>query len=401
MTKLDEVPSHVPTDLVVDLDFYALPSSEDDPQLAWRVFSELGRGPFVYSPYHGGYWVATNAADVMQFQRDNKNFSSHSITLPEREGPRMIPLEADPPNHGVYRRNIIPLMSAKALKELEPGIRALTVELVDGLHPQGGCDFISDFALKLPIIVFLQLMGLPIEDGERLNHYVDLFARDPDPGVKHEASVDMATYIAGWLQQRIAEPKDDGITSITRATIDGQPYTFDEMVSTGTLLALAGLDSVAMHISFIAQYLARNPGQRHYVTAHLDNLGPIVAEFARRFPIANLMRKLANDFEHSGVTMKAGDMVLISASTYNFDGDLFPNPGEIDFTRPSGKPHLTFGTGPHACPGSGLARLEVEIFLQEWLRRIPDFHIHPDVPLRMHASATNAVDQLSLQWATA
>lgn len=402
MSKLDEIPAHVPPELVVDIDVYALPAGDIDAQLGWRKFAEhADKGPLVYSPYNGGHWVVTVPEDIPRFQRDNKNFGNKVITLPDRPGPRLVPLEADPPNHAAYRRNVLPIFAPGRLKQLEPGIRALTVELVEGLQPKGGCDFISDFALKLPIIVFLQIMGLPQHDGTHLNSLVDTFARSPDVNMKMQALGEMSAYVDSAIKERLREPRDDAITHITQAQIDGRPYTHEEMLSTLTLLALGGLDSVAMHISFIALYLARHPEQRAYVRDHLDDLGPVIVEFARRFPIAQMMRQVLNDYEHGGVTMKEGDMVAIPAALYNLDEAIFGNAADVDFSRPGGKLHLTFGTGPHACVGSGLARLEVMIFLQEWLSRIPDFQVDPAVPVKCRSAVTNAVDQLSLIWPTA
>ena len=400
MPKLDKIPAHVPPELVVDVDVYALPAGDIDAQLGWRKFAEhADKGPLIYSPYNGGHWVATVPEDIVRFQRDSKNFGNTVNTVPDRGGMRLVPLESDPPDHTSYRRNVLPIVAAKRLKDLAPRIRELTIELVEGLRPKGGCDFISDFALKLPVIVFLEIMGLPQEDGKHLNSIVDTFARHPDSAMKIQALGEMSAYVDSAIQERLREPRDDAITEITQAQIDGRPYTHDEMLSTLTLLALGGLDSVAMHISFIALYLARHPEQRAYVTNHLDDLELVTWEFARRFPIAQMMRQVLNDYEHGGVTMKKGDMVAIPAALYNLDDAIFDSAAEVDLSRPKSL-HLTFGTGPHACPGSGLARLEVEIFLQEWLSRIPDFQVDPDVPVECRAQITNAVDQLSLKWPT-
>src|SRR5262249_23998865 len=139
---------------------------------------------------------------------------------------------------------------------------------------------------------------------------------------------------------------------------------------------------------------------RAYVTAHLDDLQPIIMEFGRRFPIAQMMRQVLNDYPHGGVTMKKGDMVAIPAALYNLNDTIFDHSAHVDFT-PRNQLHLTFGTGPHACLGSGLARLEVGVFLQEWLTRIPDFQVDPDVPVQCRAQFTSAVDQLCLTWPTA
>jgi len=395
------IPSHVPPELVVDLNIYALPNGDVDPQLAWKQFGAFNKGPLVYSPYNGGHWVSTVPADILRFQRDTQNLSSTVNTVPDRGGPRLVPLESDPPEHTDYRRNVLPLFSGAALKALEPNIRALAVKLIEGIKSRGECNFIADFALQFPVTVVLQILGLPVEDGVMLNELSDRFARHPDVNVKIQSYNDTVAYIDGWIQKRLEQPGDDAISKITKATIKGCPYSRAEMLSTATLLTIGGVDSVAMHLSFIALHLARNPAHREFVRSNLDNLDGIVHEFNRRFSGANMMRKLINDTEHAGVVMKAGDMLAIPAPIYNLDDELFPNPAEIDFQRPANQTHLTFGTGVHTCPGAALARLEVAIFLQEWLKRIPDFEVNPDVPVRLRASVTSAVDQLSLRWPVA
>jgi cytochrome P450 len=394
------IPSHVPPELVVDLDFYSLPDGEVDPHTAWLAFTEAakGKGPLVWSPYSGGHWVATVPADIARFQRDNKNFGSSINTVPDRGGPRLVPLEAEPPNHAPYRNNVIPFFTGQMLRDLEPRVRALAIQLVEGLQPQGECNFIHDFALQYPVTIVLQILGLPTEDGVKLNEITDRLARHPDAAEKGRAYQEMVTYLDGHIRDRVEHPRDDAITAITRAQIHGRPYTHEEMLSTVTLLTFGGVDSVAMHLSFIALYLARHPEQRAYVRANLVNLDHVAVEFARRFPIANMMRRLNNDYVHEGVTMKAGDMVSIAAPLYNLNEAVFPHASEVDFARPAHQTHLTFGSGPHTCVGAALARMEVVIFLQEWLKRIPDFEVKTDKPARLRASATTAVDQLWLQW---
>src|SRR5215475_820023 len=139
MAKLDTIPAHVPPELVVDIDVYDLPAGDIDAQLGWLKFAEhADKGPLIYSPYNGGHWVATVPDDIVRFQRDNTNFGNTVNTVPDRGGPRLVPLEADPPNHASYRHNVLPLFAAGRLKELRPAIRDLTIELVEGLRPNGG-----------------------------------------------------------------------------------------------------------------------------------------------------------------------------------------------------------------------------------------------------------------------
>jgi cytochrome P450 len=157
-----------------------------------------------------------------------------------------------------------------------------------------------------------------------------------------------------------------------------------------------------MHLSFIVLHLARNPQDLAYVKDNLDNLDEaIIPEFNRRFSGVNMFRKLACDVTIDGVTMKAGDMVCVAAPLYNLSDDAIRHSATDDFHRPRNLTHLSFGTGAHTCPGAALARLEVKIFLQEWLRRVPEFTLKEGAPLRLRASMASAVDELSLQWPAA
>ena len=392
------IPDHVPQELVIDVDQFNLPGGDKCPHQAWKAFIDKEKGALVWSPYHGGHWVATDPHDIQRIQRDAKNFSSSQGSVPKRGSGQLVPLEADPPEHKDYRGNLLPLFTGKTLAAMAPAIRALAVELVEGLKDKGGCDFIHDFALLFPVGVVLDILGLPREDGLYLNQLAETVARHPDPVKKKTAYVEIEAYVAKFVDARLENPKDDGITAITQAKVLGRPYARDEMIRSATQLTLGGVDSVAMHHSFIALYLARNPEQQKYIRENLDNLDQVVNEFARRYPISNRMRLVANDIELHGVKLKKGDMIGIPAPIHNLDEELYPNGAEIDFHRPKGTPHLSFGTGIHVCAGAALARLETEIFLQEWFQRIPEIQLMDGKEPKVRAASLSAVDDLWLQW---
>jgi cytochrome P450 len=156
-------PPHVPPELIVDLDFYDLPVPGDDVQLAWRRF--LGKGPMVWSPRNGGHWVPTRAEDIAALHRDTVRLSNRDGTaLPVRSGMRLLPTEADPPEVEEYRRTVLSFFSPRQIDALEPSIRALACQLIDAIAPQGGCEFVGAISHQLPIVVFLQIMALPVED---------------------------------------------------------------------------------------------------------------------------------------------------------------------------------------------------------------------------------------------
>lgn len=397
-TPVTTIPDHVPPDLVVDLDMYALPGKDDDPQMAWMSFAEADKGPVVWSPYNGGHWVATQSEDIISIYKDQANWSSYDISAPKHPGPRLIPLEADPPLHAGYRKSIMPTFAPKALTTLEPDARALAVAYIESFRSRGSCDFLGEFGLKFPITVYMGLMGMPPEDGPGLNDLLDSSVKSADLAHTMEVYGEIAAYIGKHVDDRLANPRDDGLTRITQGKhVDGQAFTHDEARMVAQMVTQGGLDSVAMHLSFIALHLATHDEHRRYVRDNLDTLDHVINEYARRYYIPNQMRTVPVDRTFHGVELKAGDLIAINPALYNFDEQLFPEPEEVRFDRPA-HVNMTFGAGPHACPGANLTKLEVRIFLQEWLTRIPDFSVDPEVPVFKRSGQLHGINQLSLRW---
>jgi cytochrome P450 len=394
-TSIRTIPDHVPPELVVDLDVYHLPGAEIDPHTAWRSFQ--GRGPLVWSPYNGGHWVATRGRDVARFYRDAETFSSETIIIQQpKEMERMLPLQAVAPDHSTYRANIQVLLNPKAVTELEASIRELAIGLIEEFLADGECEFMTRFALQFPLIIFLKMMGLPLEDREYLRERVETFSYNPDPAAKMQAHVEMQAYLDGWIQRRIDDPGEDAISRITRSTINGRPYTRQEMQSTFSMMLLAGLDTVAMMLGFVALHLARNPQDRRYIIDNPAKMNNVIQELLRRYAGPHMTRELAHDHVHEGVLMKKGDLIILPNALFNIDPENAEDPDTVDFTRDAR--HITFGSGAHVCAGALLARKEMAIFIEEWLRRIPDFEVDPARPVEMKSATQNCVTRLWLRW---
>ncbi|QUT04725.1 cytochrome P450 [Sphingobium phenoxybenzoativorans] len=388
------IPDHIPPELVVDLDIYDLPGASDDPQRAWLNFR--GFGPIIWSPHNGGHWVATEGADVAAFFRDHKRFSSASVTIPSVPADPLLPLEADPPTHGDYRRAIMSFLTPVRVRALEQDIRVLTGELIDGFLPAGACEFIGDFAHRLPLIIVLRLLDLPIADRAWLHARTEVFARHPDLEAKLTAYGEVRAYLDDRIAERCSKPGDDLISHLLSAEVDGRPLNSGELLSTCTMVTFAGLDTVAAMFGFIALFLARNAEMRRFIVGHPDHMSAIVPELLRRYATSNMGRVLAEDVVHNGVTMKRGDHIMLSPSLHNLDPAIFPDPERIDFGRPPR--HISFGTGVHSCAGAQLARMEVQIFIEEWLRRIPDFSVAAGAEVPARAGPVNTIDHLPLVW---
>lgn len=388
------IPAHVPQELVVDVDMYDFPAG--DAQLTWSLF-DRGRS-LSWSPYNGGHWIATTAETVFRFYRDVEHFSSRQIVIPKigEEDP-MVPIQIDPPLHADYRRNILPFFDAAAVEAMSADVRAMCVEMIEEIKGQPEVEFVQAFSFKFPLTIFLRMMGLPLDDRLYLRSLVERFSDSPDLSDKMESLAELHAYIDAAVEDRLANPRDDAVTTITRMRIGDRAYTKKEMRASVHLLMTAGLDTVANMLGFITHYLAANPDQADFVRANLDDeavMHKVVQEFLRRFPIVNASRILAKDFTYEGVTMKEGDMIILPATPFNLD-EVRGDPEEVDFDRKSAR-HITFGAGPHTCAGALLAREEIEIFLREWLTRIPSFRLDPARPPKMRALPLNAMSELWL-----
>ena len=384
----------MPAELVVDLDIYNLPNDREDAHRAWQQFR--GHGPIVFTPRNGGHWVAVDGNDIMAMWRDAETYSSACVSIPAHEAERQLPIEADAPEHAAYRANVLSFFMPGQVWHLEHEIRDLAIKLIEVFRERGECEFIAEFAEQLPLIVFLSLMGLPQEDRIELHDWVEAFARHPDLAVKQDANDKLRDYLRGWIAKRTANPGDDAISRLTKAEIDGRPYTLEEIESSCTLLLLGGLDTVASSLGFWTLHLAKNPAQRAEIREWKESLLPVINEFMRRFPIPSLGRVVARDVLHRGVLLKQGDRILLSPSLHNLDPDIYPDPEAVRFDRPSR--HVGFGAGPHMCAGANLARTEFKIFLEEWLTRIPDFRVKPGTTPLVRAAPTNTVEELWLSW---
>jgi cytochrome P450 len=302
----------------------------------------------------------------------------------------------DPPHHVLYRRLIAPAMTPAAVRRLESGARQFAIELIAALEPQGRCEFVADFAQQMPIVVFMGMLDLPGDDRPVIMAIVDRIVRPNIPEDRMNGFAELAAYMASKLAERRARPGSDMLSHLVASQIHGQPLSDAELTGVTTVLMLAGLDTVAGLLSFIACFLAGSPAHRRQLRDRPELAVNAVEEFLRRMAMVNLTRELREDAEIDGVVMQAGELIVVPTALCNF-----PEDGQdwltVDFERRRAT-HAAFGAGPHYCIGSMLARAEIRIFLEEWLRRIPDFAIAPDAAIEVRVGAAAMIPCLPLVW---
>jgi cytochrome P450 len=242
-------------------------------------------------------------------------------------------------------------------------------------------------------------MGLPSEDTPYLMGISEDIVRSVDPAVQQDAFQRVNDYIANRVMpERRANPGDDIFSAILKARIEGgRPFSDEEIISFGSVLIAAGLDTVASMLGFITRFLADNPAHRQQLLDDPGLINDALEELMRRFHIANIARVVAQDLEYKGVAMKEGDCILIPTSAAGIDARRFTDPFTVDFRR-GDKKTLIFGRGAHQCVGAFLARTELRVFLHEWLKRIPHFRVKPgETPVAVPGKA-NCLRYLPLVW---
>jgi cytochrome P450 len=395
--ELTERPAHVPAELVRDIDMYNLIRGEEDAQEAW-LNAVQGAPDLFWTPRHGGYWIATRGDLIQEAQEDWQRFSHRNFVIPKQEFSHSSMLGMDPPAHTPLRKIIMPALNKSALARLEEHARIAAKAALDTIHAKGECEFINEFATVLPIVVFLDMMGLPQEDREMLLPYVEKETRSPSNEERAEAQAFMANYIIRHIEDRKQNPKADLITHIVQSEVGDRKINDDEILGYCLLLLFGGLDTVASMIGFIARHLALHPENRQRLVKEPDILLTAIEELIRRHGLSNTAREVTQDMTWHGVALKQGDMVQLPNLLFGMDDRRHKDPLTVDFDRPTPIRHAAFGNGVHICPGGILARREIKVFLEEWLARIPDFAIKPGTKPKIVTGMVNAVQEMHLVW---
>lgn len=391
-----QIPEHVPEHLVVDFDYFRFAEQEPDIHRAW---ARLHDGPAIFwSPHHGGHWVVTRAEDLKEIYSDHQRFTSNQQSIPRAQPFLFPPVEIDPPLHASYRSLIFPAFSPRSIHALRGHVRELTVELIDSLRTQGQCEFYGDFALHMPIGIFLSIVKLPASDRARMLGWADAATRASDPDEITAAFAQAWAYLDEKFRERRANPGSDLISVLCNARIDGRPLSHEELLGFGSVILFGGLDTVASSLGFIVRHMAENPAERDRLANDPGLIPLAVDELFRRFAITNMARGVKEDMEYRNVQFRKGDPILLPTALYNLDKRVYPNPFEIDYGRRNSSEQLGFGWGAHRCIGVSLARTELEVFLQEWLGRIPQFRIADGAAVEVRTGKVNAVTRLPLAW---
>jgi len=361
----------------------------DDPHAVWRW---MRREHPVYWDEHDRVWGIAKYDDVLAIEKDPATFSSSQGIRPHGYAMPMM-ISMDNPEHQRRRSLVNRGFTPRRVAAMEPTIADLCRRIVDRVCEQGSCDFVWDIAAPLPLMVIAELLGFPDDAQDDLLRWSDDMLRATTSQLTDEVATMAGRAMGGFrslqiavIENRRAEPKDDLISTLCGAEIDGDRLD-DESIVMETLLLLIGGDETTRHvISGGMLALMDHPDQWAALIAEPELLPNAVEELVRWVsPVKNMSRLVMRDVEVRGQQLHEGDELMLFYPSANRDEDVFDEPDRFDIRRAHNQ-HLAFGFGSHFCLGASLARLELMCMFRELGRRLPDVRVAPGAELPFRAS---------------
>lgn len=316
----------------------------------------------------------------------------------------VVPTQSDPPEHTRYRAFLDPLFRRSEMARLEPVIAALTNSLIDRFIERGGCEFRTEFAIPIPALTFLALMGLPDSDLDFLLTFKDNILKPVGSVAERRAAQahwaeQGDAYFAEVIRNRRRHRGDDLLSRLMAADLDGDRLSDEELADFAFQIVLGGTDTVAATLCLVWIHLAGNPAHRRLAGSEPASIRLLVEELMRwETPVTVCKRVARRDLDIGGVPVKAGQFVNLNIMSANSDPRVISEPDVLNVGR-RGNSHHAFGGGIHRCLGSHLARIELVVTIAEWHRRIPDYSIAPGAELNYSdANSLRMVDALLLIW---
>ena len=366
------------TDWSIDFD-HMDPRWTSDPFPIWDEVR--AKCPIAHTERYGGAWLPTRLADVRDIAYDTESFSSKRVVI--RENPPNVsipspPITSDAPHHKPARMLLLPAFTPKAIEPFVPVTRRIANELLDAIGNAPACDAAVDYAQHIPVRVIASMLGLPESEGDRFRRWIHVFLEDTirddaDSGARLVQTVDeMNDFFRPFVEERWRKPGSDLISFLTQASMNGEPLTERHFYGTLQLLLIAGIDTTWSAIGASLWHLAKTPADRRRLASEPGLIPTAVEEFLRAYAPVSMARRVAKDTVVAGCPMKAGEHVLLAFPAANRDPAAFPDADKVIIDRQENR-HAAFGLGVHRCIGSNLARMEIQVALEEWLKRYPEF----------------------------
>jgi cytochrome P450 len=353
-------------------------------------------------------WLLFRYDEVRTALSDYENFSSDfrrsgmsmdedafkaMVQRQENSGLGSSLITTDPPMHRQLRDLVVRAFTPKAVEALEPRIRELANEMIDAAIQTGQIDLIKDLAYPLPVIVIAEMLGIPPEDRDQFKHWSDLIVAsadrllvetdDAESNAQWDANRQMSEYFRRIIAQRRADPRDDLISALIAAELNGERLSENNVLAFCMLLLIAGNVTTTNLIGNGMYALLEHPQEMDRLRGDLSLMPSAIEEVLRyESPVQSIFRFAINDVEIGGQTIRRGDRVMSFIGSANRDETKFPEADRFDITRQP-NPHIAFGFGVHYCLGAPLARLEGRVALTALLQRLENIERVDDTPLEL------------------
>jgi cytochrome P450 len=319
--------------------------------------------------------------DIVQMLRDNETFSSAIIisAFGDVLG-KQVMLGMDEPEHGRHRALVSKAFSQKALARWEDNlVGKVGNELIDGFARVGKADLVKDFTFPYPTQIIAGLLGLPRDDYPQFQRWsISLLSFTINPERGKAASEALVKYFSPILEARRAEPRDDLISSLAQAAIDGEKLSDEEIYSFLRLLLPAGVETTYRSLGNLLFALLSHREQFEAVKADPSLLPQAIEEAVRwDAPLLNITRVTTRETELGGVKIPAGCSVMPMLGAANRQEDRYPEPNEFDIFR-AAKGNVGWGHGVHVCLGMHLARMEMRVAMNLLIDRLPNLRFDPE-----------------------
>jgi cytochrome P450 len=356
--------------------------------------------PIAHTGRFMGVYFPVRYQDIRTIAYDTEHFSSRRIIVRE-ERPTMLPatppITSDPPAHRAQKMVLLPAFTPDAIARHKPRTQEICRELIAGFSGRNGCDGACEYAQEIPVRVIASMLGISEEAGEMFRRWIHeiLELGITDQAALVRATREMEAFFANEIAERRSATRDDLISYLIGARIDGHSLSDEHIIGTLRLLLIAGIDTTWSAIGSCLWHLATHPADRRRLAEDPALMPTAVEELLRAYAPVTMAREVAKETQIEGCHFKEGEMVLLSFPAANRDPAVFPDADRVVLDRPENR-HAAFGLGIHRCLGSNLARMEITVALTEWLAAIGDFTLAPGRPVKWSQGTVRGPRQLPL-----
>jgi cytochrome P450 len=354
-----------------------------DPYPIWEDLRE--RCPIAHTDRYGGGWFPVTHEMVSAIANDTEHFTSRNVVISNNKYPPNFipapiggapPITSDPPFHAIARRLILPAFAPGPVNALEAQIRDLCTLHLDEIADKECFDAGAEYAQFISPGVISRMLGFPPEDGDLFRDFVHLVLDlvDLDPEVRAPMFLPMAEYFDRQIADHVANPREDFTSYLLNVEVGGQKLAPEHVRGTMVLTLVAGIDTTWSAIGSSIWHLAKNPKDLERLVNEPGLMPLAVEEFLRFYAPVTMFRMVKEDYEFFGCPMKKDDWVMLGFPAANRDPAAFDDADKFIIDRAVNR-HAAFGLGIHRCAGSNLARLELRIAIEEFIKRFPTFEL--------------------------